>query len=453
MSIGMFESFATRHWFSADAKLVWSDTATLQAWLDVEAALAQAQAALGMVPAEAARTIAERSQAEAFDLPQLSQEIAFAQHPLVPVLHRLEALCGEPAAGWIHWGATTQNIFDTAVALQMKGSHALLAAQIERAVIALGRLAQQHRTTVMPGRTHGQHALPMTCGFKLAGWIDELQRDRARLDQRIGASFPACMGGAIGTFAAMGERGREVEAKLAERLGLLPAGLPLRASYDRAADYVAALGLLAGTAQKIAQDVVFMQRTEIGEAAEAFHVGKVGSSTMAQKRNPSTALLLIGLARLLRLRVPGAFEAMVRMDEGDSSSTNVTDVLLPEIAILAVSIAETLAGLAEGLVVHPAAMRRNLDLTQGLIASEAAMMKLAGTVGRHEAHRILYEAAQRAQSENLPLATTLRQHPLLADEHTFAQLEPSLDATTYIGASAAIASEIAARALAPRRPA
>jgi adenylosuccinate lyase/3-carboxy-cis,cis-muconate cycloisomerase len=443
MTLGMFDSFITRHWFSDAAKRLWDDRATLQAWLDVEAALAAAQAALGIVPPEAAHTIAANARADHFDLDALSREIAFAQHPLVPVLHRFEALCGEPAAGWIHWGATTQNIFDTAAALQMHATQRLLAVQLRRAIEALSTLALEHRNTVMAGRTHGQHALPMTFGFKLAGWIDELDRDRRRLAERVGHAFPACMGGAIGTFAAVGARGREVEARLAQALGLTPAGLPARASYDRAADYITALGLLAGTAQKVAQDVVFLQRTEVGEAAEAFHLGKVGSSTMAQKRNPSTALLLASLARMLRARVPAALEAMVRMDEGDSSATNVSDVLLPEIAILAASVAETLARLAEGLTVDVAAMRRNLGLTRGLIASEAAMMRLTDAMGRHEAHRLLYDAAQRAQSEGLTLAQTLRER--LAGRDLADQVLAALEPSGYVGESAALTTETVER--------
>ena len=450
MNIGMFESFITGHWFSAAAKQVWSDSATLQSWLDVEAALAEAQAGLGLIPVDAAAVIARKADARLFDLPRLAREIAFTQHPLVPVLHQFEALCGEPAAGYIHWGATTQNIFDTACALQMRQTHQLIRNDLDKAVAALCELALKHQATPMAGRTHGQHALPMTFGFKIAGWLDELDRDRERLNQRLSASFPACMGGAIGTFAAMGDSGRAVEARMAQQLGLQPAGLPMRSSYDRAADYVSALGLLAGTAQKIAQDVVFMQRSEIGEAAEAFHLGKVGSSTMAQKRNPSTALLLVSLARMLRARVPTALEAMVRMDEGDSSWSNVTDTLLPELAIIAASVAETLARLAEGLVADPAAMRRNLALTQGLIASEAVMMQLGKTLGRHEAHQLLYQAAQRAQSEGLPFIKALREHPHFAGSDLPADLVRTLDAEAYVGASAAITSETVARVTAQR---
>jgi adenylosuccinate lyase/3-carboxy-cis,cis-muconate cycloisomerase len=226
---------------------------------------------------------------------------------------------------------------------------------------------------------------------------------------------------------------------------LLPTGLPMRSSYDRVNDYLGALAMLAATAQKIAQDVVFMQRTEVGEAAEAFHLGKVGSSTMAQKRNPSTALLLASLCRMLRGRAPMALEAMVRMDEGDSSATNVCDTLLPEMAILAASIAQTLDRLARGLVVHPAQMRRNLELTQGLIASEAAMMSLSRHMGRHQAHHLLYEAAQRSQSDGVPFAQAIREHPLWKTEDFPAEVLEALDASAYVGDSAALTAAVVAR--------
>lgn len=437
MRVGMFESFITQHWFSAQAKAIWSDEATLQAWLDVEAALAQAQAHLGIIPSEAAAVIGKMAHVRHFDCAQLSQDIAFAQHPLVPVLRRLEQLCGEPAAGYIHWGATTQNIFDTASAVQMHRSHALTMGGLSAGMVALEKLALEHKDAPMAGRTHGQHALPMTFGFKVAAWLDELGRAKDRLHGRLNESFTASMGGAIGTFAAVGSIGPAVEAAVATQLGLTPpTGLPIRSAYDRVSDYVSALAMLAATLQKIAQDIVFMQRTEIGEVAEAFHMGKVGSSTMAQKRNPSTALLLISLARMLRSRGPVALEAMVRMDEGDSSSTNVTDILLPEIGILAASVCETFASLAQGLVVFPDKMHQNLELTNGLIASESAMMQLTQLMGRHQAHHLLYEAAQRAQSSGMPFIEAILSHPHFTTHSIPAGLAESLVPTKYVGSSA-----------------
>lgn len=447
MSLGMFDSFITGHWFDAPAKRLWSDGAQLQAWLDVESSLAAVQAELGLIPPAAAATIARCADARHFDLAALSRDIAFAQHPLTPVLHRFEALCGEPAAGFLHWGATTQNIFDTATALLMHRTHRLLTDHLAAANRALGQLALRHSDTPMAGRTHGQQALPISLGYKLAGWIDELARDRARLDERLAASFPAAMGGAIGTYAALGPHGPEVERRLAQRLGLQSGGLPMRSSFDRGADYLHGLGLLAASTQRIAQDLVFLQRSEVGEISEAFHDGKVGSSTMAHKRNPSTALLLVSLSRLLRSRMPLALEAMVRADEGDSSSTNVTDTLLPEIAVLAVSVAAQLRRLAEGLVVHAAAMRRNLDLTRGLIVSEAVMMRLAPLLGRHEAHRMLYDAAQRVLDDGQSLLEAVSAHPALSGRALPDGLAEALDPAAYLGLSAELTRATVGRVL------
>jgi adenylosuccinate lyase/3-carboxy-cis,cis-muconate cycloisomerase len=407
MTNGMFSSFITRHWFSKTVIDIWSDEATLQTWLDVEAALALAQAKLGLIPTESAARIAECCSAASFDYERLSKDIEFAQHPFVPVLKQLEELCGEPAAGFVHWGATTQNIFDTAIALQLKKTHRQLEAALDRSEVLLKALAIKHTRTLQAGRTHGQHALPMTFGFKVAGWHEEIRRSRERVTERADRSFLTFFGGAIGTFAAMGGKGRAVEEEVAQSLGLQAAALPLRSSFDRVADYLSALGVMAGSIQKIAQDIVFMQRTEIGEVEEAFHMGKIGSSTMAQKRNPSAALVLVSLCRMLEGRMPMILAGMVRMDEGDSSSTNISDIVVGEIAILAASIVERAESVLSGLQINAENMRRNLDLTQGLILSEAAMMQMSPRIGRHKAHQLLYEAAQRTAMEGTAFSQTL----------------------------------------------
>ena len=446
MNVGLFDSFITRGWYNPEARRIWSDEGTLEAWLRVEAALAWAQGELGLIPKEAAEVIARHTDIRGFDLARLTEEIGFAQHPFVPVLRQFEKICGEPAAGYLHWGATTQNIFDTANALQMAETHALTLRFLTDAIERFADLAEAHKHALQAGRTHGQHALPMTFGFKVAGWLDQLGRDRERLEQRFATSFVVCMGGAIGTFSAMGPLGPEVERLIGKKLGLAASGLPARASYDRICDYVTALGVLGGTAEKIAHDIVFLQRTEVGEASEAFHLGKVGSSTMAQKRNPATALMLISMARLLRSRVALALEGMVRMDEGDSSSSNVNDVTLPEIAIFAVGIAETLHKLAAGLVVSPEAMARNARLTNGLIASEAVMMRLTEFMGRHEAHHLVYEAAQGSISEGVPFLELLREHLLVRGKALPAGFEQSLAVENYVGESARLTGEAVARA-------
>lgn len=410
MRIGMYESFVTTYCFSTAAKAIWSDDATLQTWLDVEATLAQAQAQLGMIPADAATTITANAKAALFDKAQLAEQIAFTQHPLVPMLRQFEALCGEPAAGYLHWGATTQNILDTSAAVQMKRTHALIVQALDNAMHKLARTASQHKATPMAGRTHGQHALPTTFGFKLASWIDELHRHHSRLQERFPNAFPTLMGGAIGTYGATGLAGQQVEQAVAKLLGLQANTFPLRSSFDRAADYCLCLGNLASTIEKIGSAVVLLMRTEIGEIAEAFHMGKMGSSTMAQKRNPNTAMSLIGLTRLLKSRVGLMLETVNRLDEGDGAESFVTDVTLPEVGILALSMVEFLEKLCSGLVGNTEALARNLAISQGLIASETAMMKMAQAIGRHEAHHILYEAAQRSHSEGIPYLQSIQEH-------------------------------------------
>ena len=278
----------------------------------------------------------------------------------------------------------------------------------------------------------------MTFGFKVTGWLEEVRRDRARLQERLNTSFVASLGGAIGTFAAMGEKGPAVEAEMAALLGLEPAILPMRSSYDRVSDYVCALALLAGTAEKIAQDIVFMQRTEIGEIEEAFHMGKVGSSTMAQKRNPSTALMLISLCRMMSARLSLVVGSMVRMDEGDSSASNVSDVTIPEVGILGASIAATLDRLIDGLDVHVEAMGRNAEITNGLIVSEAAMMQLSDRIGRHHAHNLLYHAAQRSVMDGVDFTQAIAEHPQMAGRDMV-----TLNASGYTGESGALVDRLA----------
>jgi adenylosuccinate lyase/3-carboxy-cis,cis-muconate cycloisomerase len=356
-------------------------------------------------------------------------------HPLVPVLREYEKLCGDDAAGVLHWGVTTQNIFETGAVLQLRKTHHLTVAYLNSALESLGKLALDNKDVVQAGRTHGQHALPITFGFKVAGWHAELRRELELLEAAGEQAFVVRLGGGVGTFAAMRGDGLKVQARVAEILGLAVEELPLRSAFDRFTHYIAVLGMIAATAQKIGEEIVFLQRTEIGEVEETFHHGKVGSSTMAQKRNPQKSQNLIGLSRLLRGRVPLAFESMVRDNEGDASASNVSDVLIPEVAVLGASIAALVLSLVSGLTVHKDQMATNLGLSGGMILSEAVMMELANVLGRHTAHHVLYDAAMHTVEHGGSFEDAIKGHERVKAHAGSLDLKRLLDPSSYLGES------------------
>jgi 3-carboxy-cis,cis-muconate cycloisomerase len=439
-------SFAQTYMFNPKAREIWSDGTTLQRWLDVEAALARAQADLGMIPTEAARRIASCARADAFDLGRLSKAIAVAQHPLVPVLKEFVAMCGEPAGGWIHWGATTQNIFDTAQSLQLRESADLIEADLRATIVQLRARAREHARTLQAGRTHGQHALPITFGFKLVYWLSELERHRSRLAQLRDTAFVVRMGGAVGTYAAMRGRGREVEARIAKYFELPCPDIGGRSDCDRQAEFVAFLGMLAATCEKVAGDLFFMQRTEIAEIEENHYAGRAGSSTMAQKRNPQEAQRVLMLARMTRSRVPLAMESMVRAEEGDAVPAHIMDYVLPETAIFASSTVQALCGLLTNMKVRAGAMARNFRVSGGLIMAEAVMMKLATAIGRDQAHHLVHAAASECAETGAGFPDSVRRHADRCGIDPRDIADDLFDPMNYLGEIEAIIAERAGTA-------
>jgi len=436
MNTGMFESCITGHWFNEDAKKIWSDVGTIQAWLDVEVALAQAQAEIGLIPLNEAEKISRSADASMLDLESIKRGIQETCHPFVPVLKEFERVCGKDAAGYLHWGATTQNIFDTGAVLQLRNTHVLIMDFLKQTLSFLSTLAIESKNYTQAGRTHGQHALPITFGFKVAGWYAELKRIESRLTVATADAFTVSMGGAVGTFSAMEGKGREVQEKMAALLSLTSNIIPVRSSADSLTHYIAVLGQLAACAEKIGQECIFLQRTEIAELEERFHHGKVGSSTMAQKRNPQNAQNLVGLAQLLRARVPLAYMSMLRMNEGDAAESNIIDVTLPEIAVISASISENLMKLVSGLMVYPEKMLDNIRITKGLILSESIMMELAKSIGRSEAHHVIYESAMNSINKNVSFEESIRQQLLKSSLTVELDIDRLLDESTYIGEAA-----------------
>jgi adenylosuccinate lyase len=439
-SLGLLQSVFTRHWLVPEAIALWTDAATLHAWVEVELALAQVQAdpAIGLIPAGTYETMRARIRVANFDLQRIQAEIAHTAHPFVPVLHQLETMLGDDLAGYLHWGATTQNIFDTADAWRLKQSHELLMPYLDQSLKQLAELAAEHKHTPQTGRTHGQHALPITFGFKLAAWRAELRRHHDRLNDAAQTCFWAMMGGAVGTFSAMQGKGYRVQQLVAQTLGLVSMDVSMRSSSDGFAHYASLLSLFAASTEKIAREIIFMQRNEIAEVGESFHRGKVGSSTMSQKRNPQAAMNLVTISRLLRSRAALIGESMIQQDEGDASNSNIINVTLPELAILGVSVACGLQSLLSGLTVDAAAMRRNLNVSGGLIVSEAVMMALASHLGRHVAHKVLYEVAHDSQDSGKSFAELILAHPRVKPLANRLMLTELLKPENYSGEAAQI---------------
>ena len=418
---------------TAEMRAVFDDIHLLQKWLDAEVALAQAEAEIGVIPAYAAEEIARRARAEMLDTAHIKQLVDQTVHPIVPVIRVLKEACEGNAGEYIHWGATTQDIMDTAMVLQAKEAIAIIESRLATLVEALTTLAIRHRDTLMAGRTHGQQALPITFGYKIAVWLAEVQRHQERLAQCKPRVLVGQFGGAVGTLASVPEQGMQIQQGMMQRLGL---GVPLiawHAARDNLTEFASLLGMMAATTGKIAHEVISLQRTEIAEVEEPFNEGKIGSSTMPHKRNPMICEAILALARLSMRSVPAALDAMIQEHERDWVGDHMEWAYLPELCIMTDGALHMTTRVVLGLHVHPEQMRRNLNQLNGLMLSEAVMLTLAQTVGRQTAHDVVYQCSMRAVEQCLPFRQTLAEHPLVAQHLTQQDIERLLDPGHYTG--------------------
>lgn len=423
---------------------LFTESARRQAWLDVEGALAAAQAAEGVIPAAAGEAVVAACRVDLLDAGRVDAAILRTSHPLMGLVVELADLVGPEHGGWVHWGATTQNITQTGDTLLLTRARAIVADEIRRIVVALAGLAERSADLVMPGRTHGQHAVPITFGFKVAAWIDEYLRHLDRLEELRPRLAVALLGGAAGTSAALGESAVAVQRGVAERLGLRPMTVPSRVVVDHAVEFVTLLGMVATTTGRLARELYQLMKTEYGEAEEPVPAGTVGSSTMPHKRNPQLCQDIIGLTAQVRASVPLAFEFALGEHESDNGSSELFDVQRRACELSGEALVRVRV-IAEGVVLHPERMRRNLDLTGGLIASEAVMMALAGAVGRQDAHEIVYEAAQAAATGAGSFTARLAADPRIAAALDASAIAELLAPESHIGRAAEIAREQAAR--------
>jgi 3-carboxy-cis,cis-muconate cycloisomerase len=417
-----------------------------QAWLDVEAALARAEAELGIIPGEAAAAIARCARLEKLDRARLDAGFARTGHTIVPLVWELSRVVGEPHGGWVHWGATTQNITQTGDLLVLRQAHRIFLRLLGEALTAMADLAERGADMPIAARTHGQHALPATFGLKPAVWIDEMLRHVERLRQAAPRLFVAMLGGGAGTFAALGAQGPAVAAALARHLGMQPMRVPARTLGDHLAENVLILGMIAATCGKIGREIYTLMKTEFGEVEEPVPPGTVGSSTMPQKRNPKLCQDIIAAAAEIRAMVPLALEAMYTEHEADRTTSLMMEAAEARAAILTGDMLGRLVVVLQGLELHPERMRQNLDLGGGLIMAEAVMLALGAKIGRQHAHDVVYDAAQRAVVEKKPFATLLAADPRVGAHLDAAAIAALLDPLAYTGLCAQMARAGAARA-------
>ncbi len=434
--------------FTTDAmRAIFDERARVQRMLDVEAALAAAQARVGIVPADAAAAIATCCRAELYDGDAIAGAARNAGNLAIPLVAALTKRVGEAnagARGYVHWGATSQDILDTALVLQLRHALALIEGDLARLDGALATQADLHRATVMPGRTWLQQGLPVTLGLKLAGVLSALSRDRARLSELRPRLLTLQLGGATGTLASLAERGPDVEKALAEALELAVADTPWHAHRDRLCELAAALGILTATLGKLARDIALLAQSEVAEAFEPAAPGRGGSSTLPQKRNPVAASIAIAAAVRVPHLVGTMLAAAVQEHERGLGNWPAEWDTLPEIVLLAAGALDAMTETVTGLDVDPVRMRANLDHSNGQILAEAAQMALAPTLGRDVAHHVVRDASARALREERHLKDVLADDPQVREAIDEVRLARLFDPANYLGSANAFIDRVLA---------
>jgi adenylosuccinate lyase len=434
-------------------RAVWDERNCIQTWLDAEAALARAQARVGMIPAEAAEEITRKARAELVDLDRVQAEIRRAGHLIVGVIRGWSPALADGAERWVHYGASSPDILDTGFALVVKQALDIIEADLSAIHARLIELTERHASTLMAGRTHGQHALPITFGFKLAIWLAEVGRHLDRLAACRPRIVVGNLTGAVGTRAAFGDKGVEIQRRALEDLGL---GAPEIATHmlqrDRHAELASVLASLGSSVGKMAHEIYLLQKTEVGELSEGFRRGdQVGSSSLPHKRNPLRCENIWGMAKVLRGLSVSVLDAQEIEHENDISLFAPTVVAIPAMFMLTARILHDFGRILESLVVDEARMRANLAMTHGLIASEHVMIVLAEKLGKPAAHRLVYEAAMECHDRSISLAEALAERPEVREFLGPDDLEMLCAPERYTGASGEQALAVARLARARHR--
>jgi adenylosuccinate lyase len=446
MASSVFDQILLKHlWGTDELRAIFCDENRVQKWYDFEAALALEQAELGIIPGAAAQEIAAQAKVANVDLEAIAAEIRRIKHPLVPALRALQKQCRGDLGEYVHFGPTTQDVLDTGVVLQVKQAHAIFLRDLRDIGREVYRLAETYKDTPMTGRTHIVQALPITFGHKCAVWLSEMARHFERMQQLEPRVFVGILVGAVGTKASYGPQAIELDRRVMKRLGLGVADINWQPARDRLAEYVSVLGLVGGTLGKIANEIINLGRNEIDELEEPFNEGKVGSSTMPHKRNPSVCENIVSVSRAIRYSVGFMQEAMFVEHERDGAAWRMEWKALPEACLMMGVMLEQTKYVLAGLKVNVDKMRSNLDLLGGFLMSERVMFALSDKVGKQSAHELVYEASMHGMEHGMTFEKSLRENRQVREALSETELRAVLDPTTYVGLAPQIVDNVLAQ--------
>jgi 3-carboxy-cis,cis-muconate cycloisomerase len=434
---GIFTTDAMRH--------VWSDENRTAKYVEIERALAIVQGRLGIIPKEAAEEIVSHCRIEEIDMARLRQQTERIGYPILGVVTQINQLCRDKLGEFVHWGATTQDITDTATVLQIREALALVDGELEAIARAMARLAKEHRLTPVIGRSNLQQAIPVTFGYKMAGLLSAILRHRERLAQLKERVLVGEFAGAAGTLASLQTAAMETQAGLCAELGLQQPAIAWHTIRDNIAETGALLGLIGGTLGKLSMDVKLMMQTEVAEVFEPYHHGRGSSSTMPQKRNPIASCYIHAAISVVRQHAAALMDAMVADHERSTGPWEIEWIVLPEAFCLIAGALKQSRAVLEGLEVDAGAMMRNIEMTGGLVMSEAVMMGLGPYIGREYAHDLVYDLCRESLAKRTPLIDLLEAHPEIRHHVGRAELERMLDPANYLGQSGVMVDRVLER--------
>lgn len=448
----MIDSVLFRDVFStAEMRDIFEDTTMIQNWLDIEVALAQVQAEMGIIPQWAAEEISAKARVENLDLDAIRKGMAKTGHSLVPTLRELQRHCDKGAGEFIHLGATTQDIIDTGFMISAKRAWDVVFRDLRAVEDALVALVDKHKDTVMAGRTHGQQALPITFGYKAAVWASEVRRHIERMKESRARVLVGQMSGAVGTMAGFGPQAMDMHDRVMARLGLGAPDISWHASRDRLVEIANILAMIAGTLGKIGNEVYSLQKTEVSELAEPFAMGMVGSSTMPHKRNPGASEGMNTLSKVVKANLMLMHEALFQEHERDGAFWKVEWIGMPEAFILTGAALAKAKHVIGGLVVNAEQMQKNLGILRGLLLSEAVMLELGEKLGKQTAHEVVYEISMKTFEQGGSFKEYLLEDERVRGHFDGEQLDRVLDPSRYTGLSRQLAERVVANIKAQQR--